>query len=156
MGLRDDILKQPINNLPARPIILVQPNVTVRDAIGRMIAEGVGSVFVVNDQGKIHGKFSERMLIKLLASGKAFLDEPVGDHAGEFWAVVSQKEAISQVVHKLTEHRMHHLAVVDDSGKPVSMVGQRSLMRYLADHFPRIVQAQLAESKLYVEHREGA
>ena len=156
MGLQENLLKEPVSELRSRPLVLVQRETPVRQVVQLMLEDGVGSAFVVDGDGKIDGKFSERMLIKLLASGEPFMDDPVSKHAGEFWSVVRHDEPIAMVLHKLQQHRMHHLCVVDDAGMPTAMVGQRSVMSYLAEHFPRVVLTQLAGSRICVDQPEGA
>ena len=46
--------------------------------------------------------------------------------------------------------------VLDDEGRPVGLTGQKGVMEYIAEHFPRQGKVQLMESKLHMDHREGA
>jgi predicted transcriptional regulator len=156
MGLQEDIRSEMVSELPQRPVITVTADAAVREAVQLMIAHSCGAVFLLNDDGKPDGKFTERMLIKLMASGKPFMDDKVGDHREKFWAMIRHNEPISNLIHKLQTYGLRHVCVVDDDGKPVGRVGQRSIMEYMADHFPRAVKAQLADAKLFMAQREGA
>ena len=51
MGLRENILNHPVSQLELRPLIAVEPAVTVRNAIEQMRQNRLGCVVVVEGAG---------------------------------------------------------------------------------------------------------
>lgn len=156
MGLQQSIRSEKVGDLNLLEPIKVGPDLPIRRAIEDMRQRKLGCVIIVDADDKPQGMFTERMLIKLLPRGAAFLDQPVSRYMSEFWAVIRHNESISNVIHKMRNHGLRFICVVDDDGKVVGLTGQKSVMRYLADHFPRQVKVQMLESKLYMDQREGA
>jgi hypothetical protein len=48
------------------------------------------------------------------------------------------------------------LIVVDDRGRLAGLTGQKGLMEYVAEHFPRQVTVQRIGCKPFLAEREGA
>jgi len=48
------------------------------------------------------------------------------------------------------------VVVVDNDGIPIGVVGQRGLMIYLTEKFPRLVKVQPMDSRVALDSREGA
>jgi predicted transcriptional regulator len=156
MGLREDILNRPCSSLPRGKLLTVPLSMSVRDVVRRMVDEDMGCAFVVDGDHKPQGKFTERELIKLLSDGKPFWDDPIEKYTAQYWACIRHDEAIAMVIHKMRHHGLHHVCVVDDAGRAVAHIGQRGVMEFLAEHFPRAVKSQLMETKLHMDQREGA
>jgi len=156
MGLRQDILNEPVSRLEWRELIAMTPTETVRQAIGRMRERKVGCVVVVDAEGRPLGKFTERLLIKLLLTGADKLDEPVSNCMAAAWGVIQQTDSIATAIEVMQAKSLRFLIVVDEHGKAVGLTGQRGLMEYIVEHFPRQVKVRTMESKLYMDQREGA
>ena len=45
---------------------------------------------------------------------------------------------------------------VDDAGRVTGLTGQKGLMEYVAERFPRQIKVQMMSSKLHMNTREGA
>ena len=156
MGLQKSILEETVGDLPLLKPICVEPSITVRDAIQMMRDRKLGCVVIIDENGKPQGMFSERHLIRLLSNGPAFLDDSVEKYMSDLWASIGKSESIAMVIHKMQQHGLRFLCVVDDQGKVVAQTGQKGVMRYIAEHFPHQVKVQMMESKLYMDQREGA
>jgi hypothetical protein len=44
---------------------------------------------------------------------------------------------------------------VDRDGKPIGLTGQKGVIEFIVEHFPRQVKVQMMRSKLYMDAREG-
>src|SRR5687767_3512116 len=66
MGLRTNILEEPISELELRDLVAVRRGTSVRAAAEEMRRGKLGCAIVVDDAGKPIGKFTERRLMKLL------------------------------------------------------------------------------------------
>ena len=157
MGLRQDILSDPVSVLELRDLVAVKPDTTVRRAIELMRQHRLGCVVIVDDHNRPLGKFTERLLIKLLvADGPDALDQRVSEHMASAWTLVERSDPIAKVIQCMEADKLRFVVVVDEHGHPVGITGQKGVMEYVAEHFPRQVKVQETEAKLYMDQREGA
>ena len=155
MGLRNNILNEPVSELDIRVLIDVSGETTVRQAIGMMQDKSIGCVVIVDIEGRPQGTFTERLLVKTLLCGDDQLDQPVSNFLGRRWAKVCTTDKIAQLIQVMQTHALRFVVVVDDDGKAVGITGQRGLMEYIAEHYPRQVKAQEMEANIHIEEREG-
>lgn len=155
MGLRENILKHSVSELDLREAVTVARDVSVREAVKLMKQHRLGCVVIVDQEDKAIGKFTERCLMRLLVDRPAALDEPVGQCLSADCGAVTMTDPIAKVIEIMQANKSRFVFVLDDQGKPVALTGQKGVMAYLADHFPRQVKVQLMKSKLYMDQREG-
>ena len=156
MGLRQSILNERVSDLDLRQVITISPNTTLRQAIEKMRRKHLGLVVVVDESGRMVGQFTERMLIKLLLGGSAGLDVPVKHHTCREGATVHLTDPIAKVIECMEAKKQRFVLVLDDDGQPVGLTGQKSVMEYIADYFPRQVKVQDTGKRLFMDQREGA
>ena len=156
MGLREHILNDPVSMLELRELIAVPQGTTVRQAIVLMQEKALGCVVAVDENGKPVGKFTERVLVKILLKGAKALDDPVESHMARAWAVVNNTDPISKVLERMQSRSLRFVVVLDDQGKAIALTGQKGVMEYIVDHFPRQVKVQRMQSKVHMDQREGA
>ena len=155
MGLRDDILNQPVSELELRELIAVQPTTTVREAVTKMRQKQLGCVVVVDNDGRPLGKFTERLLIKMLLDVGDGLDHPVSEHMASAWGAVEQTAPIAKVVDCMESKKIRFVVVLDSDGRAVALTGQKGVMEYVTDHFPRQVKVQRMATEFFGDQREG-
>ncbi len=157
MGLREDIMNETVSELPLRRGVTVLADSLVSEAIRLMRDHKLGCVFVVDEQGRPTGKFTERQVLKLVCDCVP-LDEPVSKHMVEIppCGCVKMTDPVVKVLKGMQETRLRFLCVVDDAGKVVAMTGQKGLMEYVAEHCPRQIKVQMMTSKMHMNTREGA
>ena len=156
MGLYENIRSEPISRLALREPVVVGREATVRDAITRMRAQKLGCAIVVDDQRKPVGLFAESKLTRLLSETPAAVYDPIVDHLDPKWPTVELSAPISCVLSALELANVRFLIVVDDEGRLAGLTGQKGLMEYVAEHFPRQVTVQRIGGKPYPAEREGA
>ncbi len=157
MGLREYITHETVADLPLRQALTVKPDTSVRQAIQLMRKHQLGCVFVVDDQGRPLGKFNERQVLKLVRNCVS-LDEPVGEHVVQLpeEGIVRMNTPVAEALFGMRQARLRFICVVDDEGKVSALTGQKGLMEYVTEHFPRQVKVQMMSSKLHMNTREGA
>lgn len=157
MGLREDLTHETVADLPLRPALTATPDVSIRQAIEMMRAEQLGCVFVVDDQNRPLGKLNERQVLKIVRD-RVSLDDPVGEHIVKLpdTACLKMSDPVVRLMEVMSTARLRFVCVVDDDGKVAALTGQRGLMEYITEHFPRLVKAQMMSSKLHMNQREGA
>lgn len=157
MGLREDIMKETVDQLPLRRALTVLPETTVDEAVGLMRESRLGCVFVVDEFGRPMGKFTEKQVLKLVCDCVP-MDGPVFDYMVVMSAggCVKMSDPVVEVLQGMKQTRLRFVCVVDDAGKVVALTGQKGLMEYVAEHFPRQIKVQGMSSKMHMNTREGA
>lgn len=157
MGLREDITHETVADMPLRPALTVTPDTSLAQAIRLMRDNALGCVFVIDSELRPTGKFTERQLVKLICGGVP-LDEPVVKHMVTIpdAGCVCMSDTVQTVLKKMRQTRLRFLCVVDDAGRVTGLTGQKGLMEYVTEHFPRQIKVQKMTSKLHMNTREGA
>ncbi len=157
MGLREDIRYETVKDLPLRQVLTVPQDATVEQAMQLMRKSLLGCVFVVDEAERPLGKFTERELVKHLAACRP-LDESISQCMVPLpdAAKVRLTDPIQTLLENMQKTRLRFICVVDEQGKVVALTGQKGLMEYLTEHFPRQIKVQIMSSKLYMNDREGA
>lgn len=156
MGLRKDILQEPVSELDIRELLAVKPDTTIREAAALMREKGLGCAIAVDDQGKPIGKFTERLLMKHLLKDGSRLDIPISQVMYKDANCIREDQPIADMVRLMQTRGLRFICVVDREGRAIGLTGQKGLMEYVAEHFPRQVKVQRMTSKLYMDQREGA
>ena len=116
-----------VEDIMSTPPITVHQNRTVEEAAKTMFEHRVGSVMVVDDEGKLVGIMTERDLIFAVAEGKTCVKLPVWELMTENPLTANPQDLVTDALKKMREARIRHLPVVDDEGKPVGMVSMRDI-----------------------------
>lgn len=156
MGLYENIRSEPVSRLALREPVVVSPEATIRDAVGQMRQHNLGCAIVVDNERRPIGLFAESKLTQLLSETPQAIYDLILDHVDKQWPTVSQSDPISCVLSALEFANIRFLIVVDDQGRLAGLTGQKGLMEYVAEHFPRQVVVQRIGGKPYPAQREGA
>jgi CBS domain-containing protein len=156
MSLKQQILSDPISEIPLRPALTLPRSATVGQAVDLMRGAKLGCVFVVNQKDEPIGKFTERLLIHLLLTHPRALDEKIGDHMAKSWAPIQRVEPIARLIDLMQGLDLRFVCVVDDHGRVNALTGQKGLMEYIAERCPRQVKVSRVGSHPYMIQREGA
>ena len=156
MGLREDMRNEPVAALDLREVITVSRSTRVSEAIALMRQQRLGCVVIVDDENRPLGKFTERLLIDLLLKHPDGLEQPVSGHMAAAWGTVQLDDPIAMVIDMMQAKALRFIVVLDDDGHAVGLTGQKGLMRYVAEHFPRQIKVQRMRSKVGMDQREGA
>lgn len=156
MGLQQAILADPIKDLDLRELVKAQPQETVRQVIARMRSQKLGCAVILDAQDRPVGKFTERTLIKLLRKNPRGLDDPISQHMLKSPDTLRLTDTVGDAIELMQSKSIRFIVVVDDDGKAVALTGQKGVMEYIAEFFPRQVKVQEMDSKLSMKKREGA
>ena len=128
-----------VDKVMSKPPITVHKNSSVQEAARLMFNNRIGSVLVVDDEGRLVGIVTERDLVYLVATGKVDLakEYPVWQIMTENPITASPEESVLEALVKMSEARIRHLPVVDENGKPLGMVSYRDIMNII----PKLMSA---------------
>lgn len=110
------------------PPITVQPNTTIDEVARIMHERNIGSVMVVDENGKLCGIITERDLVYAIASGKIGKELPAWTIMTENPVSVTPNTNIVDAIRKMREVNVRHLPVVDKDGRPVGMLSLRDVI----------------------------
>jgi CBS domain-containing protein len=156
MGLRQDVLNEPVSSLPLRESIAVEPETVVRDAVRMMNDKRLGCVVVVDREQRPIGTFTELALIEALLDDPDAMNQRVGEHLTAQWDSVKQSMPIASVIESMQTQNLRFVVVKDDDGRAVGLTGQRGVCEYIAEHFPDTAMRTRVSKRPYVDQREGA
>ncbi len=112
--------------------IYAHPDETVQQAAEKMAYHNIGSLPIVGEDMKIRGIFTERDLTRLVAEKKEkALKEKLGDVMTKKIILAHPDDPLPELAHKMLEHGIRHLPVVDEQGHLLGVVSIRRILRHL-------------------------
>ena len=125
-----------------RPIVTIDINCSVNEAIDLLLANNIGAAPVVED-GYLRGIFSERDVLNKI------LNKQVGDldHVGvkQFMIVDPQtahpEDSLNTAILYMERGSYRHVPIVDKEARPIGMVSIRDVISYLVREFSQEVLA---------------
>jgi CBS domain-containing protein len=106
-----------------REVATVPPDAPVRAAVEQLQQANVGALVVSADGTSVDGIVSERDVVRhLAADGRDILDRPVADIMQSQVHTCSGSDNVDDLMHRMTEHRIRHLPVVDDGGQLTGII----------------------------------
>ena len=125
-------------SLRARDLIKEQPPITAKpdtkllEAAKKMAAYNIGSLPVVDDQGRLLGIITERDIVRIIAEhGPQALEDPVEKHMTRNPVTAHPEDPIPALAHKMLEHGIRHIPVVDEQGRLQGVVSIRRILRHI-------------------------
>lgn len=120
------------------PPITMDPDDTVMDAINKMVDAGIGSVFIERSDGTVDGIFSERdLMIRVARLGIDPTQTLLRDVMTRNVIVLPRSATLDQAIAIMAKHEIHHLPIVEESGK---LAGVLSLKNLLHDKIDEVVK----------------
>jgi CBS domain-containing protein len=125
------LMEDPVSVLlPRRPVTL-PPTATVAEAMQTMLAENIGAMLVVAEDGRVVGIFSERDLLTKVAGLVAdYHTRPVRDFMTASPETVRPSDTLAFVLHKMDCGGYRHLPVLE-GGLPQGMISVRDMLRHV-------------------------
>ena len=125
-----------------RPIVTIDINRSVNEAIDLLLASNIGAAPVVED-GYLRGIFSERDVLNRI------LNKQVGDldnvSVKQFMIpdpqTANPEDSLSTAVLYMAQGHYRHVPIVDTENRPIGMVSIRDVISYLVEEFSQEVLA---------------
>ncbi|ACB40680.1 CBS domain-containing protein [Pyrobaculum neutrophilum] len=120
-----------VSDIMVKNVVTAKENERVREVAIRMYENKVGSVVVVDDEGRPVGIVTERDLVYVVARALA-PDTPVWMVMTEDPVVINENALVTEAMEKMRQLDIRHLPVVDSAGKLVGMVSFRDIVDFMA------------------------
>jgi CBS domain-containing protein len=126
-----------------RNVISISPGASVFEAIKLMADESIGSLVVLDEQGKLAGIVTERDYArKVIVKGRSSKETPVADIMTTDVLTTATDHSVYACMELMTEKRIRHLPVVEnDKVTAIISIGD-------------LVQAIIADQQEEIEHLE--
>ncbi len=122
----------PVLTMMSREVLTAKKDETVASVVKRMAERGVGSVVVVDDEGKPIGIFTERdLLVKVIGAGKP-LEVPLAEVMTPDPIVAKPDWSLAHALEVMVHYGFRHLPVVGDDGKLIGMVSIKDIAKTLS------------------------
>lgn len=151
----------------------VAPETPIRDVM-RLLGEKNRGAALVCENEKLLGIFTERDALRLMAevarnaasfgagvdTGADTLDDPWSAPISSVMTAnpvcLSSSESVASAITKMATGGYRRLPVIDDHGKPLSVVKVSSILNYLVEHFPKVIYTLPPAPHHTMQEREGA
>ena len=120
-------------DLMKRDLVMVRRGTRLIDAIRLMSSRNVGSVLVVDEDGKLVGIFTERDLLRIVAEDEDISGE-IDHYMSRSLVTVKPEEPLIEVVKKMVKANIRHIPVVNDEGAPVGIISARDILRHILSY----------------------
>lgn len=122
----------PVTQLMSKSLHTITPDTTITDAAGTLIAEGIGSLVVVDESNKPVGMFTNTDLARLVSDGRSPAETTVEEYMTDEFFTLNAQNGARDAAAKMIGKNVHHLPVVDDDGAVVGMVSTMDITAYLS------------------------
>lgn len=127
-----------VGQLGLVPPIALSSLQTVEDAIRLMRTHGAGCVLLTTE-GRLTGIFTEKDLLCRVLVPRLPLSTPLDSVATQPPVFLASTEPVGLAMARMVEKNLRHLPVVDESMRPIGVLTSRTILRFLAKHFPRTI-----------------
>ena len=115
-------------------VITIQPEQTVRQAVGLLVEHNIGALVVVDRSRQPVGIVSERDIVRAAAQREHVFSEPVAALMTKNVVLGLPHDDLASVGHTMTERRIRHLPVVE-GGKLIGIVSIGDVVKAQRDQY---------------------
>ena len=115
-------------------VITIQPQQTVRQAVGLLAEHNIGALVVVDRSSSPVGIVSERDVVRSAARNERVFSEPVASLMTKDVVIGLPHDDLASVGHTMTERHIRHLPVME-AGKLVGIVSIGDVVKAQRDQY---------------------
>jgi CBS domain-containing protein len=149
------ILTKPLRALKLRLPITVAPSLSVRDAVRRMVDNGVGCV-LIEDGDRLVGIFTERDVLTKVVCRIDPEQTPVSAVMTPDPETLRPEDLIAYALNKMSIGGFRHIPLIDERGRAVGAVAMRDIVDFVVDLFPSVLNLPPQPELSISRTREGA
>jgi CBS domain-containing protein len=123
-----DHLNARVKDFMEVPPMVVHEDITIDNAAGMMWDRNIGSVIIVDEDGRMAGIVTERDVLFAVTKSLVGRDVPVSSIMSKTSLKASANESIVTAVDRMIKGGVRHLPVIDKDGTPLGMVSMRDAM----------------------------
>jgi len=116
-----------VSDIMVRDVVTAKKDEKIKDVALKMYEKKVGSVVVVDEEGKPVGIITERDMVYVCARGLS-PDTPAWMVMTENPITISENALVTEAMEKMRQLDIRHLPVVDSTGKLVGIISFRDVL----------------------------
>lgn len=126
----DDVF---VGQLMSSTLYTVSSETLVEEAAKLLLDEGIGSVVVTDEKGRLEGILTTTDFVRIVAESHPKAETAVSAYMTTDVITTTAQESVHDVADTMIDHGFHHMPVVDDETKEViGMVTTTDLAGYLS------------------------
>ena len=137
-------MNTPINQLLMQKggeVISIAPQESVFDAIRLMDEKNIGSLLVLNAQGRVAGIFAERDCFrKVVLAEKSAKDVEVRQAMTKKVIYASPEDTVDDCMALMTQKRIRHLPVIGGNEKVLGIISIGDLVKFMASEQDALIR----------------
>jgi len=122
-----------VGRLMSPDVVTVTAETNVETAAEILLEEQIGSVVVVDANGKLRGILTSTDFVQIVAEKQPKDETPVREYMTEDVITVSVQDSIQYAADRIITYGIHHLPVVDDDDTVIGMLSTTDLTAYISD-----------------------
>ena len=127
------MLVSEVLDMKGRRVVTIDPEASVRDAVGRLVQHNVGSLPVVDAEGRLIGVVSERDVIRLIhREGESAAERRISTVMTCNPVTCRTDDLVDEVMGLMSERRIAKVPVVED-GALVGVVSVGDVIKVMYD-----------------------
>lgn len=138
---------------PARPVCAA-PGESIRRILRLLKEMNTGAVLLCEEQ-RLVGIFTERDALRALADDVS-LDEPVSSVMVANPVTLRPKDTLGKAIALMSTGGFRRLPIVDGQGKVLGLLKVTGVLRYLVEHFPKVIYTLPPAPHYHTSNRDGA
>jgi CBS domain-containing protein len=123
-----DHLSAKVRDFMEVPPKVIADDATIDQAAGTMWDLNIGSVIVVDKEGRMAGIITERDILFAVTKSLVGKEIPANSIMSKTSLMCTPNEGIVTAVDRMIKGGVRHLPVIDKGGKPLGMVSMRDAM----------------------------
>jgi CBS domain-containing protein len=116
-----------VKHIMIEDVVTAKANITVKDAVRTLQEKHLGSIVITDDSEKCIGIFTERDVIRVIASDVS-LDTPIEQVMTKNVVTIGEEASLEEARRLIISHGIRHLPVVDSNGKLTGLLSVRKLL----------------------------
>ncbi len=123
-----DHLSAKVKDFMEAPPVLVNEDTTIDDAASTMWNKGIGSVIVVDKDGKMAGIVTASDIIFAVTKSLIGREVPVSGIMSKTSIMAIPNESVLTAINRMMKENVRHLPVIEKNGTPVGIISTRDTM----------------------------
>ena len=133
---KPSLVTDTLNDLQPKKPLIAPVSISLAEAINQLKTLNVGMMVLVDKKGKSAGVYTAGdIFTKVVCKVENLEEEKVKDYMSTNVTTLKCEDTIAYALHLMSIHKFRHIPIVDDEGKPDSVISFRSVVHYLGENF---------------------
>ena len=135
-------------------LVQAPPTLTLKEAL-QLMQENKAGYIVIAEGGKAVGIFTETDVVRKILAQAPDMSRPVRDFMTSSPLALSPQDSAGAAIDLMSSKRFYHVPLVNAQGDLAGVLSVRTLIRFLAEHFPTEVYNLPPRPDQLMETAEG-